>query len=269
MKKIIASLMVVMPFVVTAQVADSTQRVLHVQGAINFRDLGGYKTTDGKQVRWDKVFRSAEISHLSDQDLQLLAEKHINAVVDFRGDDEVSKAKDRLPANTDYIQLPAGSEQTGNMMQAMQGLTSGDSLMIAFYSRTDHLSAKYKPFFQKLLQLPDTSALMFHCTAGKDRTGIGAAFFLYALGVPEATIMNDYLASNVYRKDVNEKMVGMMVQMKINEQTAKDMASVKSAYLQATFNAINNQYGSMDNFLQKELGIGNNEKKILRAKYTM
>jgi protein-tyrosine phosphatase len=267
MKKYIYSLVILLPFITKAQVADSAKRVLHTQGAINFRDVGGYKTTDGHEVKMDKVFRSAEISHLTDADMELLAANHINTIVDFRSDEEVSKAKDRLPINADYIQLPAGSEQTNKMMKAMATATSGDSMMIAFYSRTDHLSAKYKPFFQKLLNLPDTSALMFHCTAGKDRTGIGAALFLYSLGVSQATIMNDYLASNIYRKDANEQMVKMMVQMHMNEQVAKDVAAVKPEYLQATFDAINKNYGSMDNFLQKELCIGKKEKEELREKY--
>lgn len=267
MKKTIFGLIIALPFVCMSQVSDSTQRLLHTQGAINFRDLGGYKTTDGHQTKWDKVFRSAELSHLSDYDLQLLAENHIGTVVDFRSDEEVSKAKDRLPTNADYIQLPAGSEQTNAMMKTMFTVTSGDSVMVAFYSRTDHLAAKYKPFFQKLLQLPDTSALVFHCTAGKDRTGIGAAFLLFALGVPQQTIMDDYLASNIYRKDANVQMVKMMVQAHINEQVAKDVAAVKPEYLQATFDAINKQYGSMDNFLEKDLGIGKKEKALLRSKY--
>jgi protein-tyrosine phosphatase len=267
MKKYIYCIIICLPFMGKAQVADSAKRLLHTQGAINFRDLGGYQTTDGHHIKWDKVFRSAEISHLSDADLKLLMADHINTIVDFRSDDEVAKAKDRLPMNADYIQLPAGSEQTNNMMQAMATATSGDSMMMAFYSRTDHLSAKYKPFFQKLLHLPDTSALMFHCTAGKDRTGIGAALFLYALGVPQQTIMDDYLASNVYRKTANEQMVKMMVQMHLKEQVAKDVAAVKPEYLQATFDAINKQYGSMDNFMEKELGVGKKEKQLLRKKY--
>lgn len=268
MKKYIYGLAFILPLITKAQVADSAKRVLHTQGAINFRDLGGYKTTDGKEVKIDKVFRSAEISHLTDSDMVLLAANHINTIVDFRSDDEVSKAKDRLPINADYIQLPAGSEQTNNMMRTMATATSGDSMMIAFYSRTDHLSAKYKPFFQKLLNLPDTSALMFHCTAGKDRTGIGAALFLYALGVPQQTIMNDYLASNIYRKDANDQMVKMMVQVHMNEQVAKDVVAVKPEYLQSTFDAITKKYGSMDNFMEKELSIGKNEKQLLRNMYT-
>lgn len=267
MKKYIFGLVVALPFVCMSQVSDSTERLLHTQGAINFRDLGGYKTTDGHELKWDKIFRSADLSHLSDQDIALLQEKHIATVVDFRSDDEVSKAKDRLPVNADYVQLPAGSEQVGNMMKGMMNATSGDSMMIGFYSHIGHLSAKYRPFFQKLLELPDTSALVFHCTAGKDRTGIGAAFLLYALGVPQQTIMDDYLASNIYRKDANEQMVKMMAQAHINEQVAKDVAAVKPAYLQATFNAINKQYGSMDNFMEKELGIGKKEKQLLKSKY--
>ena len=95
MKKYIYCLAMFLPFIGKAQVADSAKRVLHTQGAVNFRDLGGYKTTDGHKVKMDKVFRSAEINHLSDTDMELLAENHIHTIVDFRSNDEVFKAKDR------------------------------------------------------------------------------------------------------------------------------------------------------------------------------
>lgn len=268
MKKYIFGLLSALPFICMSQVADSAARLLNLQGAINFRDMGGYKTTNGRQVKWNKVFRSADLSQLSMQDLQLLTQKHINTIIDFRSNEEVSKAKDQLPIHANYLQLPAGSEQTNGMMKAMQYIDSGDSMMIAFYSLTDHLSAKYKPFFQQLLQLPATSALVFHCTAGKDRTGIGAAFLLCSLGVPQQTIMADYLASNIYRKDANQQMVKMMVQLHIKEQVAKDVATVKPEYLQAMFNAINKQFGSMDQFLETQLGIGTKERAMLQKMYT-
>lgn len=189
-------------------------------------------------------------------------------MVDFRSDDEVAKAKDRLPAGADYIQLAAGSENLGSFMANLPKLTSGDSLMVSFYSKTSHLKAKYKPFFKDLLTMPDSSALLFHCTAGKDRTGIGAAMLLYALGVPDSTIMEDYLLTNEYRKAENEKMVKGMLIAGIKEQVARDLASVKKEYLDAANQAIIKQYGSMDKFLSAEIGLSSADIKTLRKKYT-
>ncbi len=268
MKKIL-TLFLLLPAFAIAQVTDSTQRQIKLQGATNVRDLGGYKTKDGHHVKWDKIYRSADISKLSPADMDTLQQRSIAYVVDFRGTKEAQAAPDKLTANTDYILCPAGSEQ--NMADWMKKLATlqsgGDSMMIDFYGNTEFLAARYKPFFEKLLAVPNNKALLFHCTAGKDRTGIGAALLLYALSVPYETIMDDYLASNVYRKASNEKMVAQMVQAHMNEQVAKDISSVRKEYLAATFAAINKQYGSVDNFLNGPVGLDESKVKLLKKKF--
>jgi protein-tyrosine phosphatase len=253
-----------------AQVADSAQRHVVLQGAANFRDLGGYKTKDGHEVKWGKVYRSADISKLTDADLQVLRDKHITTDVDFRGHQESAAAPDKLNPNTDYILCPAGSDSLNNSM--MKGMmahrNNGDSLITSFYKNTTYLKDRYKPFFDKLINLPDDQSLLFHCTAGKDRTGIGAALFLYSLGVPYNTIVEDYTATNYYRKDENVKAIGGMTKMmNIDPNAAKAMMAAKKEYLDATFAAINQQYGSVDNFLKSQIGLTNQQVKTLKAKY--
>jgi len=251
-----------------AQVADSSKRKVELQGAVNFRDLGGYVTGNGKHVKWGKIYRSADMSKLTDQDLTVLSERKISYDVDLRGTEESERAPDRLNPNTDYILCPAGSDNVGNMLQSLKGKTNGDSIMLAYYSNTAYLADRYKPFFGKLLNLPEDKSLVFHCSAGKDRTGIGAALLLYSLGVPYETIINDYEASNYYRAAENEKMAKIMVKfMRINNNVANDVMSVKKEYLDATFDAIKKQYGSVDNFLKTQIGLSNNDLKTLRKKY--
>lgn len=268
MKKIILLAATVMPLMATAQVADSSKRLVKMEGAINFRDVGGYRTANGKTVKWGKVYRSADVSKLTDNDLQQLAGRHINTVIDLRETNEAAKAPDHLLPYTDYT-LSAASEDV-NGFAAMMKAENGDSLITSFYSKIDHFDLKYKAMFHKLLVLPDTSALMFHCTAGKDRTGIGAALFLTALGVPYATIEQDYLATDVYRAKYNEQMIGAMAkQYGVKESVLRSMMGTKPAYLKAAFDAIYKQYGTMDVFFQQVLGLGNAELKQLKAKYTM
>jgi protein-tyrosine phosphatase len=246
---------------VNAQVADSAKRKVELKGAVNFRDLGGYATADGHHVKWGKVYRSADMSKLTDQDLTVLSSRKIAY-------EESKKAPDRLNPNTDYILCPAGSDSVGNMMQSFKGKTSGDSVMEAYYSNTKYLADRYKPFFGKLLNLPADKGLVFHCSAGKDRTGIGAALLLYSLGVPYNTIVNDYEASNYYRAAENEKMVKSMVKyMQINEGVAKDVLSVKKQYLEATFTAIKQQYGSVDKYLKTQIGLSDADIKSLKKKF--
>ncbi|HWZ04859.1 MAG TPA: tyrosine-protein phosphatase [Mucilaginibacter sp.] len=254
-----------------AQVADSAKRHLVLQGAANFRDLGGYATADGHHVKWGEVYRSADISKLTDADLEILKEKKINYDVDLRGKQESAQAPDKLNPGMDYILCPAGSNNSLNdWMKSIAHAkgTAGDSLMMVYYSKTDSLAARYKPFFAKLLGLPVDQSLVFHCTAGKDRTGIGAALFLYSLGVPYETITSDYLASNYYRKDVNVKMVNQMVKfMHIDPEVASDMAGVKKEDLDATFNAIIKKYGSVDNYLRTEIGLDDAKIATLKKKF--
>lgn len=251
-----------------AQIADSAKRKVDLQGAINFRDVGGYATADGHHVKWGKVYRSADLSKLTDNDLVELKNRNITYDVDLRGTQESKAAPDRLNPNTDYILCPAGSENVGNMMAGFKNVKNGDSILTAFYSNITPLADRYKPFFNKLLNLPADKSLVFHCTAGKDRTGIGAALLLYSLGVPYDTIISDYEATNYYRTAENEKTIKKMVDgLGINESVAKGVMSAKKVYLDATFTAIKKQYGSVDNYLKNQIGLNDKDIKTLKAKF--
>ena len=255
--------------IASAQVADSTKRHVILQGAANFRDIGGYKTTDGRHVKWGEVYRSADISKLTDADMIKLKSLNVIYDVDLRGRQESAQAPDQLNAGMDYILCPAGSDNMDwlKTMSKLKG-SQADSLMMVYYSNTQYLADRYKPFFNKLINLPDGQSLVFHCTAGKDRTGIGSALFLYSLGVPYDTIMSDYLASNYYRKDANAKLAAQMVQyMHIDPEVAKSMAGVKKEYLDATFDTIKKRYGSVDNYLKTQLGLDDEKIATLKQKF--
>jgi protein-tyrosine phosphatase len=252
-----------------SQIADSSLRHIPLQGAINFRDLGGYTAGDGRHVKWKVIYRSADISKLTAADLDTLRSRHIWYDVDLRGKAESAQAPDQTNPGTDYILCPAGSDSTNTIMQRLAGLRNGgDSLMLAFYSNTAYLTARYQPFFSKLLVLPDTDALVFHCTAGKDRTGIGAALLLYALGVPYATIEQDYTATNYYRAGDNQKSMDLMVnKYHFSKDVAEAMMGARANYLKATFDAIRSRYGSVDHYLEAELGLTPEKREQLKSKF--
>ena len=245
------------------------KRAVVLDGASNFRDLGGYPTQDGRHVKWGHLYRSADISKLTDADLKVLADRHIAAVCDLRGPDEIKTNPDRMPAGAVWYNMPAGSENTRATTAALLGSkpANRDSMMLAFYGRTDYLKAKYKPMFGQLLAIDDDKALLFHCTAGKDRTGIGAALVLSALGVDRPTILNDYAATNEYWKGNREQIVQSMAKQGMDEKTVKSMLAANPAYLQNMFDAIDRQYGSMDKFLTQELDLTPARLALLRAKY--
>lgn len=268
MKRMILAAALILPGAAFAQLADSAKRVVPVQGTVNFRDVGGYQTKDGKEVKWGRVFRSADISRLSEPDVELLTQKHIHTVIDFRGVRESQQAPDKLPPGADYTLCPAGSDSLPDMKQ-LGALIKNGNFMKTFYSNTQYLGARYKPFFSKLLTLPENESILYHCTGGRDRTGIATALFLYALGVPQATIEADFTASNVYLMPMQERMFkGMSQATGIGQTEIAKALELKPELIQATFAAIQANYGSMEAFFEKELGIRKQELAQLREKYT-
>jgi len=116
--------------------------------------------------------------------------------------------------------------------------------------------------------MPAGKSLLFHCTAGKDRTGIGAALVLAALGVPKNEILNDYIATDYYRRDENKRVAGMMAErMHVSKKVSNDMLAARASYLNAFFAAINHDFGSIDHFLQGPLGLDKVKLAKLRSMY--
>ena len=257
------------PYIAFAQLADSTQRVVKMQGTVNFRDAGGYKTKEGKTVVWGKVYRSADVSHLTDQDLKVLELRHIHTVVDFRGVKESAAAPDHLLPDTKYTLSPAGSDSLPDTKGMVAAIKQGDFLT-KFYSNITPLGERYKPLFQQMLTLKDGEAIMYHCTGGRDRTGMATALFLYVMGVDMGTIEADFTASNVYLEPMTSRMFkGLTTNTGLDEATVRNAMELKPIYLREMFSAINAKYGSVEGFFKQEMGIGEKELVELKRKYTM
>ncbi|RFM26149.1 tyrosine-protein phosphatase [Deminuibacter soli] len=267
MKKLLFSMVCCMPLFAMAQLADSATRLVHVKGAVNFRDIGGYKTADGKTVKWNKLYRSADIGHLTDSDVDTLTNRHIKQVVDFRGVKESQQSPDRLPKGTAYMLMPAGSDSLPDAKQMMALIKAG-SFLPEFYGNPQYLGARYKGFFSMLLTMPNDEALLYHCTGGRDRTGMATALLLYVLGVPMKTIEADFTASNAYLESMNQSMYQGMVQA-----TGTDLETIKKSFelrpelLHAMFAGIEKKYGSVSNFMQTELNVGPKQIAELKAMY--
>jgi len=250
-----------------AQQTRAPGREVTLEGTVNFRDLGGYLTTDYRRISMGRVYRSGDISKLTDADMEEMKRRKIYTVIDFRGEDEAAAAPDRLLPGADYLLLPAGSEKSADWASFTQGYASGTEVMIAFYSDVAVFRERYRPFFRKLLMLPDTSAVVFHCSAGKDRTGIAAALFLYAMDVPMETIMSDYVATNYYRSAENEKIIDSLANKGYDRKMATELMEANPLYLETAFQALTRQYGSIDSFLYRELGMTEAATLRLREKF--
>ena len=265
---IIFFMLVWLPVTVVAQRGQTPVREVALEGAVNFRDLGGYTTTDYRRIAMRRLYRAGDISQLTDADMEELKRRKIYTVVDFRGEGESVAAPDRLLPGTDYLSIPMGSGHVADLATFVKKYASGSDAMVAYYSDVSAFTEKYRPFFRKLLMLPDTSAMVFHCSAGKDRTGIAAALLLYAFDVPMETILADYAATNLHRRNENEKMIDCLAnEHGVDRKTAIEIMDANPFYLESTFNALKRQYGSVDSFLYKELGMTEAAKLRLREKF--
>ena len=265
---IIVLMFVWLPIVTEAQQRRAPNREVALEGAVNFRDLGGYATIDYRRIAMGRIYRAGDISKLTDADMEELKRRKIYTVVDFRDENEVAHAPDRLLPGADYLLLSSGSSNITNLAAFIKEDVSGRDAMVAFYSDVSTYKDKYCPFFHKLLMLPDTSAIVFHCSAGKDRTGIAAALLLYTFDIPMETIMADYLATNLLRKTENEIIIDYLVNKQgVDRNVAIEVMDANPLYLESAFNALKRKYGSIDSFLYRELGLDEAAKLRLREKF--
>ena len=191
------------------------ERLLPVTG-YNFRDLGGIKNKEGKFVRWGKLFRTDEMNKLGTEDLTYLASTGLKTVVDFRTATEkeggfggmLLPSPDKLPStvkNPYDLEINAGNIFSDEIIGSIsKGLSEEETAQIMIDGYIEMISyddyvAKYKEFF-KYVQDENALPLSYHCSAGKDRTGVATMLILSALDVDKETIMKDYMLSKDYIK---------------------------------------------------------------------
>lgn len=233
------------------------QRIVPLQGTVNFRDLGGYATAENRMVKRGLIYRSGDLDNLTDADLELLAGMGLKTIVDFRSREEIEAAPDRLPdtiVNVHYLEIDPGSIFALADVNTKTGPDLMCKLNVIFVNDT---KAQYAAFFRILANAAE-APLLFHCSAGKDRTGYAAALFLAALGVDCETIFADYMLSDSYVKAKYSRLLG-----KFPELLA--VISVHREYLAAAFEEMNRAYGGVENYLVQELKV---DLKLLRDLYT-
>ncbi|MDR2037455.1 MAG: tyrosine-protein phosphatase [Bacteroidales bacterium] len=230
------------------------ERHLPMTGGYNFRDLGGYKTKDGRFVKWGKIFRSDDLFHLTDDDLRYLSSIPVVSVVDFRSEAEIAQAPDKLPASSKgyAYSINPGNLSTSAVAPDLSSLDAASMQEIMKNINvslvTDPVSIDHYKNFFALLQSEKDIPLLFHCSAGKDRTGMGAALVFFALGVDETTIFEDYLASNTYLGDKYAKF-------KEENPEMGALYEVRREYLQAGIDRIRQDHGTVETYLEKILNV--------------
>ncbi|MEU9705309.1 tyrosine-protein phosphatase [Streptomyces sp. NPDC047981] len=237
-------------------------RLIKLQGAVNFRDAGGYRTVDGHWVKMGEIYRSDALDRLTADDLAKLKRLGIRTVFDLRMQSERDKDPDRVPAGATYVVAdvlagtPTFSAMPKTPAEAEAMMVEGNRFMVSGSTAR----AAYTTVFEGIAD-ERRHGVLFHCTAGKDRTGWNNAALLTALGVPEETVMADYLASNTYRAAANEAILSHLPP----QQAAvyKPLLDVRPEYLNASFAEVNEEYGSFRSYLKQGLGIDARELKEL------
>lgn len=238
-------------------------RHLNLQGASNFRDLGGYAAKDGRTIRWRQVFRSNHLGHLTEDDVRIVRGLGVKSAFDFRGVDERTAAACILD-EVKVHSLPIEPTVVAALRARLQAraLSSGDALEIMRESYRGYVrlnTHSFRELFAKLIE--DSAPLVIHCTAGKDRTGFVVALLLHALGVSEQVISEDYLLTNrFYRRDPNSAP-------DLPTDVRQAIGSVDASFLAAGFDAVSAQYGDLEGYFRDGLGLGTRERTELKARY--
>lgn len=255
----------------------------------NARELGGYKTKDGRTVKFGKLLRTGELTDLSAADQKKLEQKyHVKKIVDFRSNRNIlMDGQDPELKNATRAHYPYSS--TLNLLLTSQGLELGKGVLVditrqgyngnltdsyfmegykTMYVSSDGI-AMFRGFFHELLDA-NGDTVLWHCVSGKDRTGNATAMLLYVLGVDRETIIQDFLLSNGYLKEDRQETYDMVYRLTNNKTIAKDIArkdAVRRSWIEASFETIETQYGSVDNFLHKVIGLSKKDIQKLQKAY--
>jgi len=250
------------------------ERKLPLEGTDNFRDIGGYETEDGRVVRWGLLYRSNDLADLTANDLRYLTRLHIKMVCDFRSDVERTRAPDRTlegtPPKTEALAIEVEGVDPAKLQERIRTGVRADQLelimMNAYRSFVTHYSDQFETMFDRILDERNLPTIV-HCTAGKDRTGFASAMVLLALGVPQKTVFEDYMATNRYRANYKKwimRLVPIYSLFRTRGEDLEPLLDARRPYLQASIDTIEAEYGSVDRYLDQRLGLDPQKRKRLR-----
>ena len=246
-------------------------RKLPLQGTPNFRDFGGYPAEGGRKVKWEYLFRSGQLSALSDQDIELVGGLKLDLVFDFRRVDEQYQEPSKLPESSPprivSVPITPGSNASFFGQTDTDPVAMFDFMVDVNRDFAEAQTATYAHMFKEILEVGN-ARLLVHCAAGKDRTGFAAAMILLALGVPRELVMRDYmLTAEFFSPQLEIDRLRKKYQMQLEAEAILPMLEVHEDYLSAALNSIESRYSSIESYLSEELGVGGPEQAELRGRY--
>jgi protein-tyrosine phosphatase len=235
----------------------AAERLVPLEGAANFRDLGGYRTSDGGRTRWGLVFRSDALHALTVEDVALVSRLGLRVVYDLRRDAE----RERMPS----VELPEGDVRrvllaiggsAGETREITDRIFSGefeaigdDFLVDAYQNMAEHDAPTFASLLTGLTD-PDGLPALFHCTAGKDRTGMSAALLLSVLGVDEQTVLDDYvLSTTVYSDRRMEQLRPRFERHGVDIERFRSLFTAPRHAMESLLAVLHERHGGVDRFL--------------------
>lgn len=250
---------------------------LNLQGAKNTRDFGGLVMTDGRVVKSHQFVRACALDRLTHRDMSVLTDEyHLSTIIDLRDDDEIREKPDRKIRGSKYLHMPVFTNTTFGVTMEKKSIEFLENLpdftqvyrnMVTQDGCVSHL----RDIFQLILaKTPEEGAMLWHCSEGKDRCGLVSALFLSLLGADRETILKDYVQTNEVPSK-NKKRYYWLVRVVTNSKEKADsilyMFEANERFLEAALDTIEEHYGSMDSFLENQLGISPEQRTAFQNTY--
>ena len=257
-------------------VASDTPRVVPLDGGINFRDLGGYLNQDGRRVKWRKILRCGHLANLTDKDLDTLEQMGVSKIHDFRRQEEQQQSPSvsiRAHFVDDYqISIGDISRFWEFLFEGELTAESSHELVVNSYrSCIKVVIPAFSRFMREIIGNADNTSV-FHCSAGKDRTGMAAALILSALDVPRKTIIEDYMLTCKHYDSSRlvDIIEGHLRDAKV-ENWERDWltpyVSVHEDNIVAFLDAIDEHYGSMKSYLMTSSALSAADLELLKKHF--
>ncbi|WP_370895528.1 tyrosine-protein phosphatase [Chryseobacterium gossypii] len=255
------------------------ERSFGIKKVTNFRTLGGIRNTEGRTLKDGMLYRSAQLHKLSKRSFDEIRGLKIEEIIDLRNGNEIAKKPDHLPQFVRYRNYSAFEDEGDQLDQAKKlvlkgkvNATDAEKRMVEFYRE---YVTENPEIIRKIITetLESDKPVLYHCTAGKDRTGIITALILTILKFDKKTIYNEYLLSNNFRQKVIDKRLSLAHNLhflypKMDPEVLEKLSWVERSYLDAAFDEINKKYGSEDAYIQQVLGISDKKRKEYIHKFT-
>lgn len=233
----------------------------------NFRDIGGYFTTDNRQMKWGEIYRSGNLSSATLYDQERIRRLKIKTVIDFRSERTARKYPILLHPSIRKVALPLAPMDAGKLDEQMEDELFDRSDAIRYVQEEYvNLVENHKQQFAEMFDLLANDSnypVLLTGSLGKDGVGIATYLILYAIGVPQNILEQDYMLSNHY-VDPSKAEIDARNLSESMQEAVTAMLSVNMAYINYAVDHIKFKYGSVDNYLEKELRVTSGKRNLLR-----